>query len=436
MPDPRPTTVAANLEKKLRSLGFEKTRFIRTKVVAIYVKDRVSDLEKIAEKCGGTYSDESDMQRKTGSSIGGVFFEKGPYKDSFCTAKPDKSKDLTIDEQETLQGIFIATKINNPRTQFSVQDLEKYGDTSLQSRFKTANLYEKAGKDWLNASTLAAEAMHRYFSGKNYVVCQRSRSLFVDNISKQATKLIRESGKKMGLDKWNPADIWVVKKPFLSTNFKKFESIQALNEFLYEKFKKKEIIGVSLKKTKKTAKVQVFNDGTVKSYEYKGFDTGASFVKAMNGTIKFTDGSMVLRLFGRVSDIIGEINGKFAQGGKVGGGPLLQIIGDYDKSFKTPRYTEILRTFNENPTEIVEYLYTQMEKFAPGQARQITVKEYFDTIQEKQNRDAYLISKYQACDIINAFEKLPKKKQNECIKALIGYASSETEISSIFYKVS
>ena len=98
----------------------------------------------------------------------------------------------------------------------------KAAEKNVQAGYKIDELFEIAGKGWLESSRLAANATYDFLGKQNFVVCQRSKSKFVTNISNAATKLIRESGKRMGIDKWNPADIWLVKKSFLSHNFKQY----------------------------------------------------------------------------------------------------------------------------------------------------------------------------------------------------------------------
>ena len=97
-------------------------------------------------------------------------------------------------------------------------------------------------------------------------------------------------------DNWNPSDIWAVKKTSenklekevdkLYKDVSKDNDIEKLNDYIFKKFKSKEIIGISLKQvTRPTAIVQkVQNDAKfLKSLRYDGilekfkFDCGNSY---------------------------------------------------------------------------------------------------------------------------------------------------------------
>lgn len=428
-PDPKLVKVIADLQK----LGYVKVVALKKNVAAIYVpkSDRAIELKTIAKKMRGTYDTSGKAQSAAGSSIGGVYLKNG----MIVGAKPDASKSLNTDQQETLQGIFIAAKMMKPATKYSIADLQA-AQKNVQSKFSIDDLYEIAGKGWLESSRLAAEATYDFLGRQNFVVCQRSKSKFVTNISMAATKLIRESGKNMGIDKWNPADIWLVKKSFLNHNFKQYTSIIDLNEFIYESYKSKDIVGVSLKATKKKAGVQIFNDGIKQEFKYEGFKTGASYVKAMGNEIFFTGGKITFRLFGRPADVIGEINGKHAAGGKVGGGPLFNIMRDFDKKFSVPKWKDIMKMYATKPEFVVSHLYKDMKKLAADEASGITEDEYAKAIEEKGNSETYVISKWHANEVVHSFQRMKKDVRDDCIAAILGYASSSTEISSIFIKVS
>jgi hypothetical protein len=405
---------------------------LKKNVAAVYVpkSDRSIALSDIQKKLRGKYEANAKAQREGGSSIGGVYLKNG----MMVTAKPDASKSLNTDQQETLQGIFIAAKMMKPTTKYSMADLRAASSKKVQSKFSIDDLYEIAGKGWLESSRLAANATYEFLGKQNYIVCQRSNSKFVDNISKVATTLIRESGKKMGIDKWNPADVWLVKKGLLNHNFKQYTSILDLNEFIYESYKSKDIVGVSLKATKKKATVKIFNDGIKQEFKYEGYTTGKTFLSSMGNNIQFTGGSISFRLFGRLSDVIGEINGKHAAGGKVGGGPLFRIVRDFDKKFQVPAWKQIIQMYDTKPEFVISHLYKLMKELSP---ENISKKAFAEGIAAKGNgAETYVVSKWHASEIVKSFEKLKKSDRNDCIKDILGYASSSTEISSIFIKVS
>ena len=56
-------------------------------------------------------------------------------------------------------------------------------------------------------------------------------------------------------------------------------------------------------------------------------------------------------------------------------------------------------------------------------------------VEVKANKLNYLISKYQVGDIMQAFLKLNKEQKNKVILAAVGYAGSETDVSSVHIKI-
>lgn len=417
--------------QQMTKLGYTKQKQKTKNILLVYVPKAERDvhLDKIAKATGG-YVDTSSKILRAVSTAGAVAI--GDY---FVGVKPDMSTGLKTDEQETLAGIFIATRLANPKTDYSLEDLRKFGDKNTDSAFKIDDLYEKAGKVWIDSSRIIADKVATYTKG-TYRVQQRSKSAFEKGISEAAKRLIKLSGHKIGLDKWNPADIWLVKPSLLNTNFKTFSSILELNEFLLEQHKQKNIIGVSLKMVKKTAKLEVFNSGARQPYNFKPpgkTDLGKSFTNAANATIYYNGGSIAIRNFGRPESVSAEINGKFAQGGKAGSGPLFNMIQRIDRRFKTETHQTITRMYNNNPDSVIRHLYKQMEDLQP---ENMSYEEFYKKVFNRKNALMYVISKYQACDIIRSVRKMKRNQQEELIDSILSYAASATKISSIFIKVS
>lgn len=428
----------SDLESEVRSLGFDKIKAPTRNALYVYVapSERASTLETITTKLGAAWDKHPTTMRKY-SSLGAATWTQGPYKGMYVAAKPDKSRGLSTDEQETLAGIFIATKQQKKTTKYSFEDLQKFGNKMIVSKFNIDQLYDKAGKSWISSSIVVADTLSRYLNGV-YEVHQRSGSKFENRISTAAKKLIKQSGHVMGIDKWNPADIWLVKPEFANTDFSKFDSIIELNTWILDKFEKKQVIAVSLKQVGSRAKVQEFNKGIQETPEnFQGFDVGKTgFVGGLAINLHFDSGSMIVRNFGRPESVSGEINGKLAQGGKVGSGPLFNIIRRIDKRFKTPSHQEITNMIDNDIKKVYSYLYAAMETLDPSTARKYTLNEFIDEVEKKTNKMNYIISRWQTSDILMSIRAMNQEQKNDLIQAALSYASSSTEISSVFYKVS
>jgi hypothetical protein len=249
--------------------------------------------------------------------------------------------------------------------------------------------------------------------------------------------LIREAGYRMGLDKWNPADIWLVNPALQNTNFNQFKSIIELNKWILTHYNEGKLIPVSLKMTGKTVKLDIKNPNTIdKMFDYNGYDVGKKgYVEALNGTIFWDGGSMIIRNFGRPESVAGEINGKFAQGGKVKGSIILDAINRVGGRVKTKTHQEILKLYDMTPMLLYRKIFQDMQKLDPSTANRYDLDKFMSEVETKTNKLNYLISKYQVGDIMQAFLKLNQEQKNKVILAAVGYAGSETEISSVHIKI-
>jgi hypothetical protein len=91
--------------------------------------------------------------------------------------------------------------------------------------------------------------------------------------------------------------------------------------------------------------------------------------------------------------------------------------------------------YNTKPGFVISQLYKLKQEIDPSD--KMTDKVLAKSISEKgPGAETYIVSKWHASAIVKSFEGMKKAKRNDCIKEILGYASSETEISSIFIKVS
>ena len=415
--------------------GPSKEPVIAGKNVFVYTDNKLirETLQDIIKKTNADYRATSSI-----SSKGSAVWTEGDYAGLELAVKPFKDTSLNTDEQETLQGIFIATKFNNPKTTYQLDDLKKYGDPKIDSRYKIDDLFMKTKKPWFDSSMRTAEKAFE-LKGKlgissDFRVQQRSGSKFEAAISKRAKQLISEAGFKMGIDKWNPADIYLVHPNLLNTKFDQFTGIVQLNKWMLEHFKKGLLIPVSLKFTGKNVKYEIKNSNTIdKMFDYKDFDLGKTgYTGSLYGNISYSGGSISLRNFGRPESISGEINGEFAQGGKVKLSVFVDAINRLGGNMKTKTHQEIRAMYEKTPTMLYDKLHKDMLALTN---EKMTRDELASEVETKVNKINFVISKYQVGDLLRAFDKLSKEKKEKVLSAAVGYAGSETEISSVHLKI-
>jgi hypothetical protein len=240
-------------------------------------------------------------------------------------------------------------------------------------------------------------------------------------------------------DKWNPADIWMVRKGFkLKT---KFDTLIEYNRYIFDEFANKNLIGISLKlvpKGQPTSKI--FNDGKPPAAKFTGFKLGMNMFDSKDIYIQFTadgkDGEIQLRNFSSrpvVSSWQGEIKGKTAAGGKIGGGNVIQAAlesGVLRTDITVPN------TFNsqiQKPSEQTFKKFAMMFKELSGSRTKID-----DLIRETKSAHkidkTWWMSKYLSISFCYGIQK--KKKEDQVTKWLFKYGSSASSNSSIFIKYS
>jgi len=126
-------------------------------------------------------------------------------------------------------------------------------------------IYPKYDDGWADTFKMQAEALKDFLKGKKGYEYSRDEGImpFVEEVA------IKKCGVRTK-DSWNPADIYLVKKTQRKEIEKKIKSIgdmsgakegklDSLNEYMRVEFEKRNLIGVSLKKLGKSAKLEETN---------------------------------------------------------------------------------------------------------------------------------------------------------------------------------
>ena len=115
---------------------------------------------------------------------------------------------------------------------------------------------------WEESFVGTANALISRFPNKNYT--QHRGSNFVKELYKHAAEMLKKDilapGTKVGMDKWNPADIWMTTLDSADI-LTQTTSIQDLNALILQLYIDKILIGVSLKKTDLDPPVKAFQVG-------------------------------------------------------------------------------------------------------------------------------------------------------------------------------
>jgi hypothetical protein len=273
-------------------------------------------------------------------------------------------------------------------------------------------------------------------TGKRFKFYRGGR--FVDSIYNEWRRMKDGSG-ITGDDKWNPADIWMVKKDFkLKTGW---PTLRDYNRYIYDEFAKTNLIGISLKKLDpKAPKAQskIYNNGKPLVATFTGVKLGMNMFDSKDIYIQFKsegkDGEIQLRNFSsrpEPSSWQGEIKGKTSAGGKIGGGIIFE--GAVDTGVQRAKLTFPRQTPIQKPTD------TEFKKFATMFKQLSGSKESIDKLimeaKAGHRKDkTWWMSKYIGIDLI--YTMIKEKKIDALCSYMFQYASSATKNSSIFIKYS
>ena len=241
-------------------------------------------------------------------------------------------------------------------------------------------------------------------------------------------------------NKWNPADIWIIKKGLRING--DWDTLSDLNEFLFEQFNKGTLIGVSLKKLEKggAAHSHVFNNGDPVKANFTQFRIGDNMRNSKDVYIQFQSGrkpgEIQLRTFSSRAEPgawQGEIKGKTAAGGKIGGGVLMRACVECGIPSSALLYPSAFKTHIEKPSDHKFKEFAAMYKSPTGSRE--TIDSLTKQAKQGQKEDkTWWLTKFLGVHYCFTLQKY--KKENKVTNWLFGYGSSATDDSSIFVKYS
>ena len=334
------------------------------------------------------------------------------------------------DLQESAQCLVNAVAFNIKKGEITEEDLTDENFQSASNNINTSSDLKsiadfiRENTMWVTSLITTANTLYNEYSSLS--VQPHRGSEFVNKIYESYKVVKRQEGLSMQSDKWNPADIWLVSGDVLGIEFPQ-DTLTNLNNFLKKLFDAKKLIGVSLKKVSDSAKIRVYNDTESSNnlYKYEGYESTS---KSNSVSIKYNEGYITFRTFNFATNFSGEIKGKFASHGKIGVGPLNNFL----KYRNLPELTVskvVYSNLKEQNQETLEVFYSRWNQYVDT-----TSKEEFTENILKQKNLGWQVSKFLALELVSIFES--SSNPNDVISDIIGYASSNTDLSSVFVKVS
>jgi hypothetical protein len=356
-------------------------------------------------------------------------------------------------KNESLQCVACAIA-NHLKRDITEEDFTEENIDKVKKKFDISYTYESISdlvkellvdEKWKKSYILTANELRKQFSsGLNEYHHQSSWVKDLYNLAKDLNK--KDNGPFRDLNKWNPADIWILKgKNSLPTEE---QSLVELNNWIADKFNEKEAIGVSLKKTSHAHfsienLEQDANDiGDIDKIDFSISSKNQVFM-GKNAYIYFDEDKMQIKSKQTgFSAIQGEILKKSssAKHGAISLGPMNSILNrmgldeiydinkvksliDFKESDKQKKYKRLLDEMIDN-VMLIEDGLTKMK----------IVDEFMKS--EKTDNEAWVVSKFQAVQLLAILQKAKLDKRKLFIMHAYAYAASKSDLSSVYVKVS
>jgi len=307
------------------------------------------------------------------------------------------------------------------------------------------NIFNKLDHKWITSLCITANVMFKLAKvGKTYKFHRGSK--WVDRFEKKYKDWNNESDKYFSnINKYTPADIWMITPEFEKYDFSDISNFGAANKFLYEKFEAKQVIGVSLKKTS-VGKTEVFNKPGAKRFQFKLTGTRlrrGNFFDSKDVYLEYDKGLIQFRSFSsRPQGWQGEVKGKEAVAGKVSQGPLNEIIFRTLPN-KNPDVvgisdSSVIAAEIGNPKNLSESFINDFYKvYKLLDTSPMSKAEMATELRKKEA--TWIYSKYLGMEMLSLFEDttlLTAQQRNKLLSEIVLYAMSASPMSAPFIKIS
>jgi hypothetical protein len=491
-----PLVAAKILGGKKIKLGATGTGRKATKKLTEWPKEVVFDIKafKVLYKITSEATRLSAAKSKTGDYFiaNGISYPwNSIFKGDFSSGGSGGGA-TTTEIVESLQCYYNSYLYNGPlselkeSTDLSLEVL-KTTDQYCDTKVSLEKLLVSTPTGWRNSYIKTANALYKYTSsnGKNFskpvyfhrgskfmddVYARRKRCMDHDKDLSKEKNIPVQAPSSFSNDKWNPGDIWMSTLPMSSPHpFPDKGELwegklgvhtcdwYALQSAVYIAARRGITMGVSLKKIGKGgAKVQEYNNIRTEknTVTYLGFTFGTNgdFFSSTDIYLYFSGGQkMQLRSFNGTTSWQGEIKGGAAAGGKIGGGGVNyytekhfgRTIGSNTKISKSKGNTH---NWAETTSLNMKDMHKLYVRFNENQkvSHIDTIKSETEFIKKcndytYQNKDAskaFIFSKYMGLLCLESIDDNVSKSGGNFGQDIFRYASSNTDFSSFFVKIS
>ena len=325
---------------------------------------------------------------------------------------------------------------------------------------KLQKFFPDCDQQWLHSIQESARAYTKWMKGRKGYVYSRGDISFPEEEGETVHELIKQMSKAVGFksaDSWNPSDIYICKQSMLSKVHLEFEKIEnarmstdgkldMANEYLEKALNTKTIIGVSLKKVKKDAKVEKHEiDQTPLLLEFLSFPMALDLV-SVSALLKDKNGSgdYMLNIRSNSSEVKNvavefKKRGASAQMGKATGSP--EVAASFAKyKLHKPDVADRKEWVTLSPGVIADFAKkaVSIKRNLPGvRFTPADVKEYLEQVKTGDDSDLRTFQNvFQILTYGYLFSCAARDGAlNELVTSWLLAAKKNTETSAPFVKI-
>ena len=345
-------------------------------------------------------------------------------------------------DTESAQCVYAQAYWDNNKTQFTPEDIKSaYAKVDVDAKLDDIL---NINSDWKMSCITGARILKQAVKGKTMKFHRGSS--WVKKLGTRWKKLNKDAGFPFSdLNKWNPADIWLVGDDTAAEGLldaEKYQTLETLNSRVHELFKSKTLYGVSLKLMKGATHVDSVNFRPEKKVpKYKSKTIGkVNFYNSKDVYLNYEDGEIQFRGFGgKLDNWQGELGGAHAKLGKIGRGSINAVLKKptVKKALGTsyeliPDEAKLLKEIEKDRgTFIRQKLYPLASSKKIAGDKKVIEKEDAFVKKLKGKSDTWLKSKYLGLLLF----KIIQGKESLVTQSLITYASSQDDLSSAHLKL-
>ena len=382
-----------------------------------------------------------DLPKSLGGSFGGTEIYTYDMKKVRFQYKPPQGGGARggkriADLGECSQCIYAAISFGLGR-EITMQDITPTNISKYSSKYQIDQTVKEIINElpdvWMESSILGANKLYGKFFKVNGTFTFHKGSPVVDVINALFQTFKKNEGLSLNINKWNPADFWLVSEDFDINILKSEKTMEGFNQQIQKQLLSNKLIGISLKQMAGNATLTINNVDRTKKYDKK-YEGYVFSNKSIDGYIQLS-GATKLQFRATqgpksLTGWQGEIQGGLAAGGKISLGPFNMLLRAHGIK-EIP--TNAAKRVESEPDKVFTEISYGLKKYG-----KMSNTDILKLKTSKIVTPQYLYSKLQVVQLINVFEvtlKQKKKLRDQLAEDMFLYAASLSKYSSAFYKL-